>query len=83
MLSLQSFAIIIVKTESLYTDNRSFREKWLLRILISHKKLLILFRGIFRFITLFTAYFAKRSSILCIFSENKDSSPSINNKSHF
>ena len=59
MLSLQSIGSIIVNTESLYTDNQSFREKWLLKILISHKKLLILFRGIFRFITLFNAYFAK------------------------
>lgn len=60
MLSLQSFASIIVKTESLYTDNRSFREKWLLKILISHKKLLILFRGIFRLITLFNGLFRKK-----------------------
>ena len=36
MLSLQSFAIIIVNTESSYTDNQSFPEKWLLKILISH-----------------------------------------------
>ena len=60
MLSLQSFAIIIVNTESLYTDNRSFREKWLLKILISHKKLLILFPGIFRFITFFNSLFRKK-----------------------
>ena len=60
MLSLQSFAIIIVNTESLYTDNRSFREKWLLKILISHKKLLILFPGIFRFITFLNSLFRKK-----------------------
>lgn len=71
MLSLQSFASIIVKTESLYTDNRSFREKWLLKILISHKKLLLRFRGIFRFITLFNGLFRKRSSILCIFTKKR------------
>ena len=60
MLSLQSIGSIIVNTESLYTDNQSFREKWLLKILISHKKLLILFRGIFRFITLFNGLFRKK-----------------------
>ena len=60
MLSLQSFAIISVNTESLYTDNRSFREKWLLKILISHKKLLILFPGIFRFITFFNSLFRRK-----------------------
>ena len=60
MLSLQSFASIIVKTESLYTDNQPFREKWLLTILIFHKKLLIHFRGIFRFITLFNGLFRKK-----------------------